>query len=73
MIVNFTYFKENGNYYSEGHEDIYEGSIYESVLEKAIHMLDTGKRPGLVDGNTFHCLITMFTIDGPLTHLYIKK
>lgn len=51
MTVKLTYFKQSGKYYSEGSYETTRDDMY-GIFEEVRAMLDSGKRPGLVDGAT---------------------
>lgn len=79
--VRIIYFKENGKYYSEGEIDLPD--VVVATVKRPLHffeavelikqMFEAGKRPGLVDGHEFNALVTIYTPDGPLPFLYVRK
>ncbi len=62
MKIKFTYFKQNGKYYSEGEFDAAGWLSFWGSLAEIQEMLKEGKNPGLIDGavirNGFDTLIT---------------
>ena len=78
--VQLTYFKDHGKYYSEGELDLpYKNDtggerpwMFHEVLAHVREMLVRGERPGLVDGQDFHTLVTVFTQYGPLRHVLTR-
>ena len=82
--VTFVYFKDTGKYYSEGEvsvpyeppydkdSDAPEPVPFWEILERVRGMLRAGIRPGLIDGQDFHTLVTIYTEFGPLSYLYVR-
>ena len=70
--VKLIYFKESGNYYSEGSYNSESGSFW-VIVGEINKMLKQGKRPGLVDGFGFHVLAEIYVEVGPMPHLFIRR
>lgn len=69
--VHLTYYKSSGKYYSEGRYVSEKKHFYE-VVDEIRDMLNTGKRPGLVDGFEFHVVAEIYDNQGPMSHLFIR-
>ena len=67
MKVKFNWFKSSGKWYSEHEQEFIARDIYE-VLENIKALLDSGIRPGLINGHQFNCLVE---IDGQ-QHLFVR-
>lgn len=57
MKIRFTYFKDTGKYYSEGYREAEKLHLHDMFAE-AKQLLDSGVRPGLIDGHSgFHVVV----------------
>ena len=70
--VKLIYFREVGKYYSEGHIDLPGEVLFHDALKHVADLLNSGQRPGLVDGKHFDVLVEVYTTDGPLPHLFVR-
>ncbi len=72
--IEIVYYKASGKYYSSGELDLEgEWEFWKAIEHIKKNYIDIGKRPGLVDGDDYHWLITVYTEFGPLTWLYINE
>lgn len=71
MKVNLTYFKKSGTFYGRGNYEIESQPLY-MIWESIERLLDSGIRPGLVDGHSgFHVLIDVPEHEDNHPHLLI--
>lgn len=74
-----TYFRRySGRYATQGTLDVpYEHDRavpFLEVIRRLTEKLDRGERPGLsTDGFNYDCLLMVYSLYGPLPHLYLSK
>lgn len=71
MKVKFSWYKSTGKFYTDHEEDINAADVYE-CLERIKDILNLGIRPGLIDGHHFNCLVEVTTVNGPMSHLFVR-
>ena len=74
--VALTYFRKTGKYYAGGEIDlpynVDKPLMFHETLQQVVDLLNSGQRPGLVDGMGFDVLVTVYTEYGPLPHLFVR-